>query len=373
MQKSFPFSVRMAAWLLSLVILIYGLYILSDTLIPLTFSILFSVLLYPVCTFLERRRFPRIVAITVSLVLSFTVIVLLVYLASVQIGSLGQELPNLEQKANYWIDKAQDFLSDNFGMSRRKQVTEGRKYLTEVLKNSASVLTGAVATTTNTLVSATLVPIFVFFFLLYRNFFRNFFYKLFNDIHKPIVDQGIRRIYEVVQGYLVGLISVIMIVGVMNSAGLLLLGVPHAIFFGFFAAFLLLIPYVGLMIGSLLPALMALVTKDSPIYAVGVLAVFGVIQFLEGNFITPNIVGSKVSVNPLVAMIALILGGQLWGISGLILALPMTAIIKVIFDLVEPLKPFGYLLGEAEHEAPPLIPLKKPKITKSKTTKSENP
>lgn len=348
MSKYFPFSVRLAGWLLSATIIIYGLYILRDTLIPLTFSVLFAVLLYPVCAFLERWRMPRILAITLSIVLMFSVVGFLVYLASVQIAGFGQELPNLEKKANYWIDQGQDFLSDNFGLSRRKQMTEGRKYLTEALKNSASTLTGAVATTTSTLVSASLVPLFVFFFLLYRDFFRNFFYKLFHNRHQRRVNQAITRVYEVVQGYLVGLVSVIMIVGVMNSAGLLLLGVPHAIFFGFFAAFLLLIPYVGLMIGSLLPALMALVAKDSPIYAAGVLAVFGVIQFLEGNFITPNIVGSKVSINPMAAMIVLILGGQLWGVSGLILALPVTAIVKVVFDSVEALKPFGYLLGEAE-------------------------
>jgi predicted PurR-regulated permease PerM len=357
MQKSFPFSVRLAGWLLSGVIIVYILYVLRETLVPLTFSVLFAVLLYPICALLERWRIPRIAAISVSLILFFAVLVGLIYVASVQIISFGEELPRLEKKANFWIDQGQDFLSDNFGMSRRKQLTEGRKYLTEALKNSASILTGAVATTTGTLASAALVPLFVFFFLLYRDFFRRFFYKAFNGRHKRRVDQAIRRIYEVVQGYLVGLVSVILIVGVMNSAGLLLLGVPHAIFFGFFASCLLLIPYIGLMIGSLLPALMALVALDSPMYALGVLGVFGVIQILEGNFITPYIVGSKVSVNPLAAMIVLILGGQLWGVSGLILALPMTAILKVIFDSVDALKPFGYLLGEAEDGKPIKLPI----------------
>lgn len=352
MQKSFPFSLRLAGWLLSSVIIVYILYVLRETIVPLTFSVLFSVLLYPICAFLERWRFPRLLAIAIAQVIFFVVLVGLIYLASVQIISFGEELPRLEKKANFWIDQGQDFLRDNFGMSRRKQITEGRKYLTEALKNSASVLTGAVATTTGTLASATLVPLFVFFFLLYRDFFRHFFYKLFDSRHKRRVDQAIRRIYEVVQGYLVGLVSVILIVGVLNSAGLLLLGVPHAVFFGFFASCLLLIPYIGLLIGSILPALMALVALDSPMYSLGVLAVFGVIQVLEGNFITPYIVGSKVSVNPLASMIVLIFGGQLWGVSGLILALPVTAIVKVIFDSVEALKPFGYLLGEAEDRAP---------------------
>ncbi|MFN8349829.1 MAG: AI-2E family transporter [Spirosomataceae bacterium] len=361
MQKSFPFSLRLAGWLISAVLIVLILYTLRELLVPLTFSVLFSVLLYPICAFLERWRVPRLWAITIAQILFFAVLVGLIYLASVQIVSFGEELPRLEKKANYWVDQGQDFLSDNFGLSRRKQFTEGRKYLTEALKNSGSVLTGAVATTTGTLASAALVPLFVFFFLLYRDFFRRFFYQLFDSKHKRRVDQAIRRIYEVVQGYLVGLVSVILIVGVMNSAGLLLLGVPHAMFFGFFAACLLLIPYIGLLIGSLLPALMALVALDSPMYAVGVLAVFGVIQILEGNFITPYIVGSKVSVNPLAAMIVLILGGQLWGVSGLILALPVTAIMKVVFDSVDALKPFGYLLGEAEEGKP--LSVKLPTIT----------
>lgn len=362
MSKSFPFSVRLAGWLLSAILIVFILYVLRETVVPLTFSVLFAVMLYPICALLERWRFPRLLAISISLVIFFAILVGLIYLASVQIISFGEELPRLEKKANYWIDQGQDFLSDNFGMSRRKQLSEGRKYLTEALKNSASTLTGAVATTTGTLASAALVPLFVFFFLLYRDFFRQFFYKLFDNRHKRRVDQAIRRIYEVVQGYLVGLVSVILIVGVLNSAGLLLLGVPHAIFFGFFAACLLLIPYIGLMIGSLLPALMALVALDSPIYSLGVLAVFGVIQMLEGNFITPYIVGSKVSVNPLASMIVLILGGQLWGVSGLILALPITAIVKVIFDSVDALKPFGYLLGESEDA--PAINLNFPSLPK---------
>ncbi|MFN4145274.1 MAG: AI-2E family transporter [Runella sp.] len=354
MSKSFPFSVRLAGWLISSVVIVYILYILRDTLIPLTFSVLFAVLLYPVCARLERWRVPRIMAITLAMILFFAALVGLVYLASTQIVTFGEELPKLEKKVNYWIDQGQDFLAEQFGLSRGKQLTEGRKYLTEALKNSASILTGAVATTTGTLATASLVPLYVFFFLLYRDFFRSFFYKLFNSRHKRLVDQATRRVYEVIQGYLVGMLSVILIVGILNSTGLLLLGVPHAIFFGFFAAFLLLLPYIGLLIGSILPALMALIAMDSPLYALGVLAVFGFIQVLEGNFITPNIVGSKISVNPLAAIIALLLGGQLWGLSGLILALPITAIAKVIFDVVPALKPFGYVLGEAEDWKPPI-------------------
>jgi predicted PurR-regulated permease PerM len=348
MPTSSSFSVRLAAWLISILIVIYGLYMFQDVLIPLTFAVLFAVLLFPVCRQLEQWRVPRPWAIFLSQIILFAAVGGLIYLASIQIADFGAELPKLATKAEYWSDKLQRFVSDNFNLSRGRQTTEVKKYLTDALRSSGSVLTNAVATTTGTLATASLVPLFMFFFLLYRDFFRQFFYKLFDARHKRRVDQVVKRVYEVMQGYIVGLVLVILIVGVLNSVGLLLLGIDYALFFGFFAAFLLLIPYVGIMIGSLLPALMALITKDSPTYAMGVLAVFGVVQFLEGNFITPYIVGSKVSVNPLAAMIVLILGGQIWGVSGLILALPVTAIVKVIFDAVGPLKAFGYLLGEAE-------------------------
>ena len=348
MKTSFPFSLRLAGWLISTVIIVYGLYILQDIILPLIFSILFAVMLFPACRILEKWRFPRILAISVSLILFFAVIGGLVYLAYTQVKDFDEQLPKLTEKASLWTDRVQKFVSDTFNLSRKKQAIEGKKIVTDALKSGASSITAALATTTGTLATAALVPIFVFFFLLYRDFFGFFFYQLFDSKHKRKVAIGIARIYDVIQSYLVGLVLVILIVGVLNSVGLLFLGVDNAIFFGFFASFLLLIPYIGLMIGSILPALMALITKDSPMYAIGVLAIFGFVQILEGNFITPNIVGSKISINPLAAMIALILGGNLWGVAGLILALPCVAIIKVVFDLVEPLKPFGYLLGDAE-------------------------
>lgn len=140
------------------------------------------------------------------------------------------------------------------------------------------------------------------------------------------------------------------IVAVLNTVGLMLMGIQYAWFFGSMASLLMLLPYIGIAIGSILPALFALATKDSALYAVGVIAWFQVVQFLEGNIITPNIVGSKVSINPLMAIIAILLGGMIFGLSGLILALPMVATLKVIFDAIPSMEPIGYLIGEPEKE-----------------------
>jgi predicted PurR-regulated permease PerM len=153
-------------------------------------------------------------------------------------------------------------------------------------------------------------------------------------------------VYAIQHNYLNGLIKVILIVGILNTIGLLILGIDNAVFFGFFAAILILVPYIGVLIGALLPAILALATKDSAWYAFGVIAIFGFIQFIEGNFITPKITGSKVSINAFIALSSLILFAMLWGIAGMILALPITATLKVIFDNTPGYEAYGFLIGE---------------------------
>src|SRR5690606_16822040 len=162
------------------------------------------------------------------------------------------------------------------------------------------------------------------------------------------VNTILNNIYDVVQNYLVGLITVMGIVAVLNTIGLIVMGISYAWFFGILAALLMLIPYIGIAIGSILPALFAIATKDSAWYAIGVIIWFQVVQFLEANLITPNIVGSKVSINPLMSIVGLLLGGMLFGLAGLILALPLIAITKVILDSIPSLSHFGFLIGEPD-------------------------
>jgi predicted PurR-regulated permease PerM len=349
MENRLPKSFSLLASLLCVTVLVYWMYVLKDILILISFSVLFSMLLFPLCRRLEHWRFPRLLAISVCLLVSAVVVVGVLFLISLQIGEFTEAYPIFQQKIEVWGKSFQVWANKNLHISRAKALNELKKASGDLLKNAGGIVTNALGTTTSTLTSAGLIPIFVFFFLYYRDFFRNFFHKVFRSVPKSKVNVILHKIYEVVQGYLAGMLLVILIVGTLNTIGLLFLGIDYAPFFGFLAAFLLLIPYIGISVGALLPVFWALITKDSPVYALGVGIVFGVVQVLESNFITPQVVGSKVSINPLAAMIALILGGQIWGISGLILALPFTAILKVIFDSSDSLKPYGYVLGEAEH------------------------
>ncbi len=184
--------------------------------------------------------------------------------------------------------------------------------------------------------------------LYYKEMYLVFFKKVMQyDNTDSEVEDLVERIQKVTQNYLVGLLSVIGILAVLNTTGLFIIGMEHAIFFGVFAALLAVIPYIGIIIGALPPLLFALLLGDSLLTAALVVAVFGVVQALEGNFISPKIVGSKVSINPFVAIIALIIGGEIWGIAGMILFVPLVGILKVIFSEIEGLKPYGYLLGNS--------------------------
>ncbi len=343
------FSQNLAYSLVSIALLIYGLWILQALLIPLFFSALLAVMLLPLCKRLERWRFPRILAIFLALILVIFIVVTIGYLAYSQILNFEEIIPSLTAKSEKLLLQIQNFIRDHYNIGRKKQVLEGQKYLTEILKNNGDVIGNIFGTTTNFLSNLALVPLYVFLLLLYRDFFRVFIYKLFKNTNKHRLDLVLFKVKEVVLSYITGLLIVIAIIGTLNTVGLLVIGIDYAFFFGFFAAFLCILPYIGIFIGAILPVLMALITKDSYWYAVAVAGLFGSVQFMEGNLITPYVVGSKVSVNSLAAMLSLIIFGSLWGISGLILALPLTAILKVIFDHVENLKPYGFLLGNADH------------------------
>ncbi len=348
MDYNFPSSARFAFGLISLIGFVFIMNTLQGILIPLSFGGILAMLLYPICHRLEAIKLPRIVAIFICLILVIGLIWGLLLLVINQLSVFSEELPAYSSKVTDLLSKLQIFVEQKLNIRRGKQGAELQKYGLEALKNSGVYISNFLSGTSNLLANASLVPIYVFFFLYYRDFLRTFLQKLFKTTKASKVNLVISKIYEVVQSYLLGLFFVILIVAILNSVGLLILKIDYAIFLGTFAAFLLLIPYIGITIGSLLPITIALLTKDSPLYAVAVLGLFLAVQALESNFITPYVVGSKVSINSFVAIIALLLGGQLWGMAGLVLALPFTAITKVIFDNVEGLQPYGFLLGEAE-------------------------
>lgn len=330
--------------------LVIAMYFLKDIAVPLILAGLLSFLLLPVNEFLEKLHFPRPFAIIVSLFFAISLLTLFGYLAYTQIIELEGLLPKFVKKGSEILMNLNKFTKNLLQLNTNQLENEGQKYMGELLKEVPNLISQTLGTTSSFLINLSLMPLYIFLFLLYRDFLKTFLFKLLKNTPNPQIENILYKINDVVRSYLVGLLLVILIVGILNTAALMVLGIDQAIFFGFFAAILVLIPYIGIAIGSALPIIVALVTKDSYWYALGVAGSFGIVQFLEGNFITPNIVGSKVSINSLIALVSLLLFGSLWGVAGLILALPLTAVLKIIFDYSIHYKAWGFLLGDIDHK-----------------------
>ncbi len=343
------YSRDLASSLLSLTLIILLVYVLQSVLVPLLFAILFAISLFPVTRFLEKYKLSRVLASVIAVILAVILLGGLIWFIVHQVMVIGSNGTDFQSKFVSVLDTIQHWITQRFGIEQGEITQKFRDFSNEVLSNAGTYLSAAFGSVGGILAGLIIVPLFTFFLLYYRDFFRDFFFHAFVSTPKQQVQEVLDKIYEVVQSYLLGLVTVMGIVAILNTIGLLLLGIQYAWFFGILASLLMLLPYIGIAVGSILPAVFALATKDSAWYAVGVVAWFQVVQFLEGNLITPNIVGGKISINPLMAVVSLLLGGLLFGLAGLILALPITAVLKVFFDAVPSLKPFGFLIGEPEN------------------------
>lgn len=326
------------------------MYISQSILIPILFAALISISLFPLARLLERLRLGKAFAALLAVIVAIAIISCIIWFIVHQSIIIGKDASSITGKVLSVLEQGQTWLQDKFGIERNQVMDKLREQGNKSLENVGGVITSTFGSLGNTLANAILVPLYCFFMLYYRDFFREFFFKAFKSSPQRKVNEVLNKIYQVVQSYLVGLITVMGIVAILNTAGLMLMGIDYAWFFGSLASLLMLLPYIGIAIGSILPALFALAVKDSAWYAVGVIVWFQVVQFLEGNIITPNIVGSKVSINPLMAIVGILIGGMLFGLAGLIIALPFIATLKVIFDAIPSMEAFGFLIGEPEKE-----------------------
>lgn len=349
-SKKFPYALDLASSLLALALLLGFMYATQTVLIPLLFSILIAISLYPLARLFERLRLGKATSAILSVVVAIAFLYFIGWFIVHQSIIIGKDASAITAKVMSVLDRAQRWVETTFNVQRNTMMDQLRDQGDKMMSNAGAMASATFGSIGNILAGTVLVPLFSFFLLYYRDFFREFFFKAFKSTSQSKVHETLNKIYTVVQSYLLGLVTVMGIVAVLNTIGLMVMGIEYAWFFGTLASLLMLLPYIGIAIGSILPALFALAVKDSAWYAVGVIAWFQVVQFLEGNIITPNIVGSKVSINPLMAIIAILLGGMLFGLSGLILALPLTATIKVLFDAIPSMQAFGFLIGEPEKE-----------------------
>lgn len=326
---------------LLVIILNYGKFILM----PLAFSALFSMLLSPVIKRLESWKMSRVISIV--LVLSIITIFLagFITLITVQIAQFSNNLPDITDKFKSTSYEGIHFLEGITGISEAKLTEYLKNGLKTLFETGSNFMKSLAESTKGALIFLALLPIFIFFMLYYKEMYRTFLEKTFVKSRNSDIDTVIKRVQRVTQNYLVGVFKVIGIMGVLNTIGLLIIGLDYAVFFAVFASFLAIIPLVGSILGALPAVIYAFLFGDSHLLTLLVIAVFTTVQLIESGFITPKIIGSKVSINPFVAIIALLIGGKIWGIAGMVLFIPMIGILRVGFGQVEELEPYGYLLG----------------------------
>lgn len=347
-MKKLPVYLKAVVILFGLTNFFFILSVAASFLIPLAIAGLLSLLLKPACDRLEAWKFPRGAAILLCLFLVVALLGGAIVLIVNQFLQFGTEIPAIADKLGDYAGQLQDMIEDRFDISAKNQTGYLENMLENALQSGGALLTATATGTLSFLTSAFLIVLYTFFMLYYRSFFNQVLYQAFAHEQHQTVAAIIERVQGVIQNYIAGVFTVVLILTVLNTTGLALIGINYAFFFGAIAGLLNILPFIGVFIGSSLPVLYAFVSKDSLWYPLGVLILFNVIQALESSVFTPNIVGSRVSLNPFAAILALIIGGQLWGPVGMILFIPFTAVAKVICDEVPALRPLGTLLGDPD-------------------------
>ena len=324
------------------------LYVGKNLFIPLSFALLLSFVLYPVCKWLEKKGLPRWSAIFVCLLCWLVVISGLAWLLVRQVIALADDWPTIQAKfVNSWYNLSH-YLEKNYGFDTTTQVS----WLESMASDAASTIFGMakqiVYTSAVSMVLVVLIPLYVALILYNREQLANALFAFFPVAEYQIIKAILHETITTYYNFIKGMAMVYLVVAILNCVGLMLLGIPHAIFFGVVASILTFIPYIGITIGALLPIVIAWISFDSVWYPLGVVIVFAIVQYLEANLIFPWAVSYRLQVNMLFTLLAIVAGGILWAASGMILFVPFLAILKLIADKHKELGAVSLLLGHKD-------------------------
>lgn len=331
--------------LLTIVLLGFILYIGQGILVPFFFAVLLASLLFPVTTFLQRKRFPKVLSIMLPLFVSLTVIFGILYFLYSQISHFLADVPTLKERVNEVSQSFQRWVADHFNVAISKQNQYVNEAAQKVKTQGPRLLGQTFLTVTEAIMYMVILPLYTFLLLYYKNVIRTFFVSLFRQ-HKDEVIDVIHESNVIGQRYITGLLIETCIVFTLNTIGFLILGIKYGIFLALLAALLNNVPYIGMIIANVFCMLVTLLTSNSTSDVLWVAAILAAVQIFDNNFGMPMIVGNKVKINALVTIMGVLIGGALCGIPGMFLAIPALAFLKVVFDRVEPLHPWGILLGD---------------------------
>ncbi len=339
---------RVINTIIALLIVVFVYYLfkgpssLKQILMLVFYSIIIAYLLNPLVNIIERKGTSR----AISVLLVYLILIALILIVSFSIiPRLSSEFQNLAKVLPTQFNKIYDYFNEFYikyssqlenlppefdGV--REVVSENLNKLQSILISSLKGLTNSIITVFSKVVSLVIIPILTFYFLKDKEYFKKKLYLLVPKRYRNNTLRLSREIDSVLSKFIRGQLIVATFVGIATTIGLLIIGVDFAIIIGMVAGIADIIPYFGPIIG-ILPALV-FALLESPIKAVWVIVVFVVIQQLEGNIVAPKIVGESVGLHPVIVMLALLIGGNFFGILGMLLAVPIAAIIKITSGFV---------------------------------------
>jgi predicted PurR-regulated permease PerM len=350
-----PFYVKATILFVGIFALFTILYIAQGIIVPIVFAVIIAILLSPVVNFLVLKGIHRVFAIIITMLLTVLVIFAVGSFLFSQVNRFIETWPALVERLTGLIDQSVTWISENFDIKTQSILDWIAKTRGELISTGSAAIGHTLVIIGGVLIALFLIPVYVFIILYYQPLLLDFIHKLFGTVHQSKVTEIIIQIKTLIQRYLLGLVIEATMVATLNSAVLLILGIQYAILLGIIGAFLNVIPYIGGLVAVALPMLVAIATKSSAWYAIYVMIAYYIIQLIDNNYIVPIIVSSKVKINALFSIIVVFVGNALWGIPGMFLSIPLLAIVKLIFDHIEPLQPWGFLLGDT---MPPPIHIK---------------
>jgi len=311
---------------------------------PILLGVLMAYLLLPIAAYLEKVKVPRPIAILISIIFGMTVIGGIVFFLYNRITFFLEDIPTLRVNATNNIDSILNRVESEFGLSVASQKNWLRQNINDFFESGTGNLINAFSATTSTIFGIGIMPVYVFFMLFYRNKFRNFLLMVTGKGTHEKTKNVLEQISNVTQRYVGGVVTVVLILCVLNSAGLMIIGIKYAIMFGILSALMNLIPYFGTLIGGTIPLAFTLFS-DTPEKALGIVVLYLIIGFVDHNILTPNITGGAVQINPFFTILSLVVGGIVWGIPGMLIAVPILGTVKIIFENISELHPYAYLMG----------------------------
>jgi putative permease len=348
-----PFYTKLAMVLISLIALFYIADLGKSILAPLVFALLFAVLLLPLANFLERKcRLPRSLASLLAVLLLIMTLFGLLYLVGSQISSLAEDWPQFKQQVLTSVADLQHWISVKFHIRIKQQNTYVDNATTRLLATGSTVISDAVLSLSSLVLFLVFIMIDTFFLLYYRRLLIRFLVAVFKEDNAVTVYDIIAEIQSRIRQYILGLVLEMLIVAAATCLALWILGVKYAILLGLITGLFNIIPYIGIFTALLLSTLVTFATAGATKLLLVVATIFG-IHLVDANILLPVIVGSKVRINALITVLGVIVGEALWGIPGTFLAIPVMAIMKIVFDRIDSLKPWGLLLGDEKDEQQP--------------------